>query len=78
MSTPVVTAIAAVGLKASGGFVTETAWSIDRRGRPGRSTTAAVEGMQLQGHRVVNQGSVTAAGLVNGLDVEQLGADRRG
>jgi hypothetical protein len=34
--------------------------------------------MQLQGHRVVNQGSVTAAGLVNGLDVEQLGADRRG
>jgi hypothetical protein len=26
---------------------------------PGRSTTAAVEGMQLQGHRVVNQGSAT-------------------
>jgi hypothetical protein len=36
VNTPVVTAIAAVGLKASGGFVTETAWSIDRRGRPGR------------------------------------------
>jgi hypothetical protein len=45
------------------------AWSI---------ITAAVDGMQLQGHRVVNQGSATAAGLVNGLDVEQLGADRRG
>jgi len=36
VSTPGVTTIAAVGLKASGGFVTETAWSIDHRGRPGR------------------------------------------